>query len=166
MPLTDTDRGLVSDFLEDLASSFADDDRFSDVHDRDPGAEAEKPPGLETWLTVWEKTWLRVKPHTEREAILVALATRDRTVSQAIEGNALQLGDTFEELLEDGLEDAGEEDVYAVEHYHDSGVFYFESEFTLEGGWPALESAEAKDKVRRLALGYLFGFGRFFMEED
>jgi hypothetical protein len=166
MPLTDTHRGLVSEFLGNVASSFAGDDRFSEVHDRDPGQDGESPADPESWLTIWGDTWIRLKPHPEREAILVALATRDRNVSEAIEGNALHLGDSFEELLEDGLEDAGEEDVYGVVHFHDSGVFYFESELPLAGGWGALESDQTKEKVQKLALGYLLGFGRFYMEEE
>lgn len=164
MPLTDTDRGLVSDFLAGVAASFADDERFSDVSPKDPGAAAE-PEDPQVWLTIWDKTWIRLKPHPDKETLLVALATRDRNVSEAIEGNALHLGDTFGDFLEDGLEDAGEEDVYDVDHYHDRGVFYFESELPLERGWAGLESDEVKDKARKLALGYLLGFGRFYMKE-
>ncbi|MFQ5914509.1 MAG: hypothetical protein ACE5JS_15145 [Nitrospinota bacterium] len=156
---------MVSEFFSSIAATFSGDDRFSSVCDRDPGMQAEEPSGPETWLAVHEKTWVRLKPHPEKQAILVALATRDRNVSEAIEGNALHLGDTFQELLEDGLEDAGEEDVYDVEHHHDIGVFYFESELPLGGGWSDLESDEVREKVRRLALGYLLGFGRFFIEE-
>ena len=164
MPLTDTDRDRVSEFLEDVASSLFNDDRFTETLTKDPDLQGE-PPGPERWLTFWKNTWVRLKPHPEKEALLVALATRERTVSEAIEGNSLQLGDSFAELLEDGLEDAGEEDVYEVSHHYDSGVFYFESEFPLQGGWAALGSPEARDKVRKLALGYVLGFSRFFVEE-
>ena len=166
MPLTETHREQISAFFNSIASFFAGDDRFAAVHNRDPGRDGESPADPESWLTVWDNTWIRLKPHPEKKAILVALATRDRNVSEAIEGNALHLGDTFEELLEDGLEDAGEEEVYAVAHYHDSGVFYFESELPLAGGWGALESDQTKEKVQKLALGYLLGFGRFYMEEE
>ena len=166
MSLSETERGLISDFLERVKTSFSEDNRFSEVYDRDPDLSDEEPPGPEIWLTFWEKTWVRVNPHPEKEGIQVSLATRARNVSEAIEGNALQLGDSFEELLEDGLEDAGEEDVYGVYHYHDNGVFYFQSEFPLQGGWADLKADAVRDKVCKLALGYPLGFGRFFMEED
>ena len=166
MPLTDAERNVMSNFLERVKDRFASDERFSNVSDSDPGAPESEPPAPEIWLEYWEDTWVRVNPHPEKAALQVSLATRDRNVSEDIEGNALHLGDTFEELLEDGLEDAGEEDVYGVYHYHDSGVFYFESDFPLSKGWEALKSDEILDKVCKLVLGYPLGFGRFFMGED
>ena len=166
MPLTETERSWVLEFLEKVKTSFSDDGRFSEAHDRDPGLPDQEPPEPEVWLTIWENTWIRVNPHPEQAGVQVSLATRARNVSEAIEGNALQLGDSFEELLEDGLEDAGEENVYGVYHYHDSGVFYFQSELPLQGGWADLKADAVREKVCKLALGYPLGFGRFFMEED
>lgn len=164
--MTDTERVLVNEFLGRVKGCFEADERFLSVSDRDPGASEKEPLGPEIWMEFWEKTWMRVNLHPDKIALQVSLATRNRNVSEDVEGNALHLGDTFEELLEDGLEDAGEEDVYGVYHYHENGVFYFESDFPLVDGWNALKSDEVLDKVCKLISGYPLGLGRFFMEED
>lgn len=166
MSMTDSERVLMSEFLDKVKEFFKEDERFSSVSDRDPDDSEREPLGPEIWMEIWGKTWIRVNRHPDKIALQVSLATRDRNVSEDVEGNALHLGDTFEELLEDGLEDAGEEDVYGVYHYHEEGVFYFESDFPLIDGWNTLKSDEVLDKVCKLILGYPLGLGRFFMEED
>ncbi len=165
MSLNETDRREVESFLAWIEEAFRPDGRFDPIHPKDPEVEGD-PSGLERCLMIGPRTWVQVVASPDKGGLTVALATRDRTVSEAVEGNSLQLGDSFEELLEDGLEDAGEEDTYAVDHYHDSGAFFFESKLPLEGGWSDLKSPEVRDKARKLILGYCLGFGRFFLDED
>ena len=165
MSLSEMDRREVESFLAWIEGAFRSDARFQPIHPKDPEAK-EEPSGLERCLMIGPRTWVQIAASREKGGLTVALATRDRTVSQAVEGNSLNLGDSFEELLEDGLEEAGEEDTYAVDHYHDRGVFYFESRIPLKGSWSNLKSPEVRDKARKLALGYRLGLGRFFLEDD
>ena len=69
MPLTETERSWVLEFLEKLKTSFSDDGRFSEAHDRDPGLPDHEPPEPEVWLTIWENTWIRVNPHPEQAGV-------------------------------------------------------------------------------------------------
>ena len=55
MPLTETERSWVLEFLEKVKTSFSDDDRFSAVYDRDPGS--------------WEIGWIAVHPEHRRRGL-------------------------------------------------------------------------------------------------
>jgi len=90
----------------------------------------------------------------EHDLVWVGLFTTDRWLSESIETDLLNSGDTVEEMLEEELYEQGFEARLPVEHFRDTKKqFVFRSPVFLPKG-EKLDSEAMVDRVGRVLLAY------------
>ncbi len=156
MPLTDDEREQIAAFRTYIADAVGNDDRYGEAIKCDREDESTLAMQFEAGPSCWFEIALR--PSIPQ--IRVGFLTDDRWRSEEVEQAIQDSGDTMEEFVEVGFEEAGlpwEEP--PVEHYRDSGkYFYFATPLALEDLFE-LEQDVIRNKVLRMLDGYLIAFG-------
>ncbi len=116
--------------------------------------------------------WYQVGPVTtvDRDTqVWVGIYTPDRWLSGSIEADVLNLGDKYEDLLEEELVDQGGEGRLKVEHFRDDDkVFVFRSPVAVRAG-EDLDHRQVVDRLTKALLAYEAAFrelGDMVPEED
>ena len=116
--------------------------------------------------------WYQVGPVSTVDratSVWVGIYTPDRWLSGSIEADVLNLGDKYEDLIEEELVDQGGEGRHKVEHFRDDEkVFVFRSPVTVREE-VALDDATVADRVVKMLLAYEAAFrelGDMVPEED
>src|SRR5262245_49829651 len=155
MPLSDSDRKLVSDFRAALEHSYARDDRFLRlVRDDRPDDSV-----LASRFAVLDDVWLELTVRPFVPQLRAAIVTTDRWKNEELEERIEETGDTMSEFLELGFDEAGLDwRAPQVEHYRDQGKYFC---FATGLELPSLRSladAATQDKARRMLEGYYHAF--------
>ena len=163
MPLTDEQRDQIAAFRTYIADTVGTDDRYGEATRCD--REDESTLGMR--FDVGASCWFEVSIRPSIPQIRVGFLTDDRWRSEEVEQAIQDSGDTMEEFVEIGFDEAGlnwEEP--PVEHYRDSGkYFYFATPLPLED-LDDLEQEAVRNKVIRMLEGYLIAFGPALEAEE
>lgn len=112
------------------------------------------------------RTWLEVNFLVSEPKLRIGLATDSRTRNEEGEQLIEDSKDTLDEFLELGLADAGyEDDVYKMEHFHESGIFYFATHLDSENIEAFAEEDGIRQKAMQLVEGYALAFEEM-LDED
>lgn len=155
MPLSDSDRKLVTDFRAAFERGYAGDDRFLRVvRDDRPDNSV-----LATRFSVLEDVWLELTVRPFVPQLRAGIVTTDRWKNEELEERIEETGDTMSEFLELGFDEAGLDwREPQVEHYRDQGKYFC---FATGLELPALQSLvdpAIRDKARRMLEGYYHAF--------
>jgi hypothetical protein len=156
MALTEEEREGIEAFRRYIEDSAANDDRYGPAsrEDREDGSL------LATRFGAAPSCWFEVAVRPYVPQVRVGFVTSDRWKSEEAEQAIEDSGDTMEEFVELGFEEAGLSwPKPPVEHFREAGrFFYFATPLDLED-LAALASDEVRDKVLRMLEGYLIAFG-------
>lgn len=155
MPLNPSDRELIARFRDRFEAQYRNDERFFGVQRYDRPDEST----LATRFEVGPNLWLELTVRPFLPQARAGILTDDRWKSEDLEQAIEDTGDTMEEFVEMGFDEAGlawKEP--PVEHYRDQGKhFYFATPLELEKIGQLGEEA-AFDKLRRMFEGYYRAF--------
>jgi len=156
MTLTDTQARLCAEFREWLYAKLADDDRFG-VDDDDDHQDGST---LTTRWSISDELCIQVSLRPLIPQVRVGVVTDDRWKSEEIEQAVQDSGDTMEEFLELGFEDAGLDwDEPPVEHYRDKGKWFsFITPLELDR-LEMLADDATRNKVLKMIDGYCRSYG-------
>lgn len=136
-----------------LESQYHGDDRFTNVDIEEPGRLGEET--IRINFVVDEKSHFFVSVNETESYVRVGFCTADRWVSEEIESESVESGDSLTEILEDLME-ADEDLEYEVQHFHDDG-FYFCSDIPYDSA-EDLSEDECHDEIIYYLDGYLTGY--------
>lgn len=163
MAFSEEDHELIEAFRTYIEDSVANDDRYgaSNRLDRDDAS---------TLATRFEATptcWFEVALRPLIPQIRVAFLTNDRWLSEELEQAIQDSGDSMEEFVGVGMNEAGLDwDEPPVEHYRDGGeFFYFATPLVIEELLD-LERDQVRNKVVRMLEGYLIAFGPALTDDE
>jgi len=163
MPLSDEQRERIAAFRTYIADAVGNDDRYGPATRCDREDEST----LAMRFAAGPSCWFEIALRPSIPQIRVGFLTDDRWRSEELEQAIQDSGDTMEEFVEVGFEEAGlawEEP--PVEHYRDSGkYFYFATPLALED-LDELEQESLRSKVLRMLDGYLIAFGPVLEADD
>jgi hypothetical protein len=132
-----------------IEEQYAGDDRFELIEVAEPGPlEGE---AVRVAFIANDQTHFFLAVLEEDERVRVGLATADRALSKAIEGAAMESGDSLTEFLADAMQ-ADDELETEVQHFHDD-VYYFCSDIPFQ----RLEDL-ASPALRDAIIYYLDGY--------
>lgn len=131
-------------------AQFHGDERFDEVEVAEPGpldGEA-----IRIRFVCDDKTHFFAAIHEDDEFVRVGLCTGDCWLSESIESESSESGDSLTEVLQDLME-ADEDLEYEVQHFHEEGLFYFCSDIPYSS-----EMQLASDEYHDLLAFYLDGY--------
>lgn len=163
MSLNDEQREQIAAFRTYIADAVANDDRYGEAVRRDRDDEST----LAMWFEAGQSCWFEVALRPSIPQIRVGFLTDDRWRSEEVEQAIQDSGDTMEEFVEMGFDEAGLPwENPPVEHYRESGkYFYFATPLALDD-LDDLEQESLRNKVLRMLEGYLIAFGPVLETED
>lgn len=157
MTQTQINTTQVTQFREWVAAQLAGDETFGDpmVEDRPDGST------LTTRWPIGESLYLEVTVRPHLPQVRVGLVTDDRWKSEELEQGVEDSGDSMEEFLELGFDEAGLEwEEPPVEHYRDQGKWFsFMTPVDLERV-SQLGDESIRDKVMKMIRGYCLSYGK------
>ncbi|MHC4063801.1 MAG: hypothetical protein ACYSUI_04795 [Planctomycetota bacterium] len=156
MALSEKDQAVIDQYRKQFEDALAGNERFGSAErvDRQDGSL------LATRFTIAADVWLEVAIRPAARQLQISLLTDDRWRSEEIEQGIQDSGDTMEELVELGFDDAGLrwEDP-PVLHYREAGkLFYFSTPLDIESVADLADDA-VRAKVRQMFEGYYCAFG-------
>lgn len=155
MPLSARDQQLVRDFRERFESRYRGDKRFRGVSrlDRDDGST------LATHFEVAPRLWLELTIRPGIPQLRTGILTDDRWKNEDLEDKIEETGDTMNEFVELGFQEAGLEWLNPpVEHYRDQGKYFCFATAIELPSLAALEEPAVLDKACRMFEGYFEAF--------
>jgi len=164
-PSVEQDRAMIDAFLEFIAGTVAEDDRYGPMTrcDRADGSV------LAIRFDSGPSQWLEVAVTPEQSEIRVGFVTSDSAIRDEIAEGLKESSEPLSRLVEAAFVDAGLEwPDPPVEHYQDEdGKFYYAVPIVLEY-FDDLDAGEIRDKTARMLEGMLVAFGPAieFNEED
>jgi len=163
MALSEQDLERIESFRDFVETSCAGDDRYGSPsrHDREDGSI------LATRFEAGPQCWFEMAIRPNIPQIRVGFLTDDRWKSEEIEQAIEDSGDTMQEFVELGFEEAGLEwPDPIVEHFREAGkYFYFSTPLTLDE-LAGLDQDEVRNKALRMLEGYLIAFGPAIVVEE
>lgn len=163
MALQNDQRERIASFREYIEHAVATDDRYGRAarHDREDEST------LATQFAAAPSCWFEVALRPFIPQIRVGFLTDDRWKSEEIEQAIQDSGDSMEEFVELGFEEAGLDwEEPTVEHYRDGGkYFYFATPLTLDD-LEDLDQEEVRNKALKMLEGYLLAFGPALEVDD
>jgi len=164
MPMTEVDRTIVEAFRTYIEDAVEADERYGPKqrHDREDGST------LATRFSAGPNCWFEVSVRPLIPQLRVGFLTDDRWKSEELEQHIQDSGDTMQEFVGLGFEEAGLPwPEPPVEHYREGGTyFYFATPLQLDEV-ADLESDRIRDKTLRMLEGYMIAFGPAIdVEED
>ena len=163
MALTEDQKQLIESFRVYVEDAVSADDRYGPVtrHDREDDST------LTVRFEAGAKCWFEVAVRPLVPQVRVSFLTNDRWKSEEIEQAIQDSGDSMEEFVGVGFEEAGLDwDEPPVEHYREGGEFFhFATPLVLDDlgdlDWP-----ETRNKVVRMLEGYLVAFGSAIVTDE
>lgn len=156
MPLTDEQHAAIESFRQYIEDTVSTDDRYG------PASRHDRPDGsiLASRFEVAPKCWFEVAVRPLIPQVRVGFLTNDRWISEGAEEAIESSGDTMNEFVESGFDEAGLDwPEPPVEHFREAGeFFYFATPLVLDE-LADLGGDEVRDKVLRMLEGYLIAFG-------
>lgn len=163
MPLSEEQIGWCDAFRAYIESSVSTDERYGPVthHDRDDQSL------LASRFEMAPQCWLEVALRPFVPQVRVGFVTTDRWKSEDAESMIEDSGDTMNEFVGMGFNDAGLDwDEPPVEHFREAGqYFYFATPLDLEE-LRDLGTDEIREKTLRMLEGYLIAFGPAMVVEE
>lgn len=121
MPLSDSDRQIITEFRERFAATYGADARFHGVQAEDRGDDAL----LASRFQVADHLWLELAIRPFIPQVRVGIVTDDRWKNEDLEDKIEESGDTMAEFVEMGFEEAGMEWIDPpVEHFREQGRYF------------------------------------------
>ena len=116
---------------------------------------------LTTRFPAGEKLWLEVIVRPGIPQVKVGIMTDDRWINEELEESIEETGDTMEEFIEFGFDEAGLDwRCPIVEHYRDQGKFFcFHTSLDLQSVTD-LRSEATLTKVVQMLNGYAIAFAK------
>ena len=156
MPMVEQQRAAIHDYRRWLVETLAGEGEIRNhgTHDREDESTL-----ADRWA-VGEAVWVEAAIRPMLPQVRVGLVTDDRWKSEELEQKIEESGDTMEEFVGFGFEEAGLDwEEPPVEHYR-AGTkhFYFATPVDLES-LDELGDAEFRAKVVRMIEGYRRAFG-------
>lgn len=163
MAFSEEDHEVIEAFRTYIEDSVANDDRYGACKRLDRDDASTLALRFEATPTCWFEVALR--PLIPQ--IRVAFLTNDRWLSEELEQAIQDSGDSMEEFVGVGMNEAGLDwDEPPVEHYRDGGeFFYFATPLVIEE-LPDLERDQVRNKVVRMLEGYLIAFGPALTDDE
>lgn len=163
MAFSEEDHEVIEAFRTYIEDSVANDDRYGACNRLDRDDASTLALRFEATPTCWFEVALR--PLIPQ--IRVAFLTNDRWLSEELEQAIQDSGDSMEEFVGVGMNEAGLDwDEPPVEHYRDGGeFFYFATPLAIEE-LPDLERDQVRNKVVRMLEGYLIAFGPALTDDE
>lgn len=157
MAQTQIDSTQVSQFREWVAERLKDDETFGEpqADDRADGST------LTTRWPISESLYLEVTVRPHIPQVRIGVVTDDRWKSEELEQSVEDSGDSMEEFLELGFDEAGLEwEEPPVEHYRDQGKWFsFMTPLDLDRV-SQLGDQSVRDKVMKMIHGYCHSYGK------
>ena len=155
MALSELNKKLVDEFRARVRGRFGGDARVVAVQelDREDGST------LSTRFQVAPHLWLEAAVRPFVPQLRAGILTDDRWANEELEEKIEESGDTMQEFVEMGFEEAGLEWLQpTVEHYRDQGVYFcFATALDLKA-LEELGSEAVFDKFCRMIEGYAHAF--------
>lgn len=155
MTLSDVNRKLIQAFRERVRERFAADPRIAAV------TELDRPDGstLCTRFQVAPHLWLDATLRPFVPQLRAGIVTDDRWTNEDLEDKIEESGDTMQEFVEMGFEEAGLEwPKPVVEHYRDQGVYFCFATALPLADLDELQQEGLLDKFVRMLDGYARAF--------
>lgn len=155
MPLSEPDRRRITAFREEFERATAGDARFSGFERKDRDDDS----WLATHFEVAPRIWLELLVRPFVPAVRAGIVTDDRWRNEELEEKIEESGDTMEEFVEMGFEEAGLEWLEPqVQHRREHGThFVFATALELKS-LAQLDEPAVRDRVRRMFDGYYAAF--------
>lgn len=157
MALTAQDSKIVADFRAALDRKLAGDPRFGTPQreDRVDGSH------LVSRYSVGEKLWLEVIARPAIPQLKIGIMTDDRWTNEELEEAIEETGDTMEEFIESGFDEAGLDwPEPVVEHYRDQGKYFcFHTALDLKS-LTELGAEATMMRVMQMLNGYAIAFAK------
>lgn len=163
MALNDEQRAIIETFRAYIEDSVTADDRYGAKSRLDRPDESI----LASRFEAAPKCWFEVAIRPMIPQVRVGFLTNDRWISEGAEEAIEGSGDTMNEFVESGFDDAGLDWANPpVEHFRESGeFFYFATPLSLDE-LAELNGDTVRNKVLRMLEGYLIAFGPALPVED
>ena len=163
MAFSDEDHELIEAFRTYVEDSVANDDRYGECVRLDRDDASTMAMRFEATPTCWFEVALRPLIPQVR----IAFLTTDRWLSEELEQAIQDSGDSMEEFVGLGMDEAGLDwDEPPVEHYRDGGeFFYFATPLPIDE-LRDIERDQVRNKVLRMLDGYLIAFGPALTEDE
>jgi len=156
MTMTATDRTTIEDYRAWLEQQAAGDERLGPPQrvERDDGSQ------LATRFALTESVWAEAAVRPTAKQLLVSVLTDDRWKSEEMEQGIQDSGESMEEFVELGFDDAGLSWTEPpVLHYREAGkLFYFSTPLDLDS-LSALGDPDVRQKSWQMLQGYAGAFG-------
>jgi len=163
MPLTEQDRETMEAFRTFIQDSIAPDDRYGAArrHDRDDESL------LAVRFEAGPSCWFEVAVRPTIPQVRVGFLTSDRWKSEECEQAIQDSGDSMNEFVGTGFEEAGLDwPEPPVEHFREAGQFFYFATALPIDELRDLDLDETRDKTLRMLEGYLIAFGPAIAIED
>ena len=156
MPLSDEDRATIEEYRAWLEASLTSEESVGSVE----RADREDESALASRFRIGENVWLELAVRPAALQLQASILTDDRWLSEEMEDAIRDSGDTMQEFVEMGFEEAGLDwEEPPVLHYREAGKhFYFSTPLDI-GSMPALKEEALRVKSRQMVLGYRHAFG-------
>ena len=163
MPLNAEQRAIIEAFRNYIEDSVTSDDRYGTKSRHDRPDESI----LASRFEAAPKCWFEVAVRPTIPQVRVGFLTNDRWISEGAEEAIESSGDSMNEFVESGFDDAGLEWANPpVEHFREEGeFFYFATPLALDE-IADLNNDDVRNKVLRMLEGYLIAFGPALVVED
>lgn len=155
MPLGADDVTLVEQFRNSQEQRFAADGRFGPVSRED------RPDGstLASRFPVAPNLWLELVLRPTLPQVRAGIVTDDRWKNEDLEDKIEESGDTMQEFVELGFEEAGLDwKNPPVEHYRDQGKYFCFATALEIRALDELNNPAVADKISRMLEGYYQAF--------
>ncbi len=163
MPLTQEDKDRIESFRALIEDTVTTDDRYGPLSRHDRSDEST----LASRFHSGPSCWFEVSVRPLIPQVRVAFLTEDRWKNEECETAIEESGDSMEEFVGMGMEEAGLDwPEPSVEHYREEGkYFFFATPLALEE-LRDLDQDEIRNKTLRMLEGYLISFGPAIAVED
>lgn len=163
MALTSEQRAVIESFRGYIEDSVTSDDRYGTRSRQDRPDETI----LASRFEAAPKCWFEVAVRPMIPQVRVGFLTNDRWISEGAEEAIESSGDTMNEFVESGFDDASLDWADPpVEHFREAGeFFYFATPLALDE-IADLNNDDVRNKVLRMLEGYLIAFGPALVVED
>ncbi len=155
MPLSDSDRRRITAFREEFERAAAGDARFSGFERKDRDDDS----WLATHFEVAPRIWLELLIRPFVPEVRAGIVTDDRWRNEELEEKIEESGDTMEEFVEMGFEEAGLDWIDPpVQHRREHGThFVFATAIELSA-LSQLDEPPTRERLQKMFNGYYAAF--------
>ncbi|MFQ5492171.1 MAG: hypothetical protein ACE5GE_15755 [Phycisphaerae bacterium] len=163
MAHTQTDQTVIDAYRDWLEAALASEERLG------PPERIDRPDGsnLATRFAIAPSVWVELAIRPVAGQLQASVLTDDRWISEEMEEAIQDSGDTMQEFVEMGFEDAGLEWIDPpVMHYREAGkLFYFSTPLDIQS-LADLNDDALRTKTRQMVQGYCNAFSPVLAAKD